>query len=284
MEVDKDSMSDKVSIEEVSDESKDSLKSKQSIIESSKSDELSDLEEEEKEDLDDTEKSSLKLASEFKKNINSTEFDKNNLEKLSSIIENKHDAKNYFNIIELLNDKLTQTNDNSNYDYLYPHLDDKFFNLKLQNKKEFKDFETIIEIKEDFEKQAHELCNKDFELANHQLFVKNFLSRFTPYNTLFLYHGLGTGKTCSAIGVAEEMRNYMKYMDITKRIIVVASPNVQENFKLQLFDENKLEYVNNNWTMNNCAGNNLLNEINLIQDNLSREKVIKIVKNLILRI
>ena len=138
-----------------------------------------------------------------------------------------------------------------------------------------------VELTKDFEKQANELCNKDFELSNHQLFVKNFLSQYTPYNTLFLYHGLGTGKTCSAIGVAEEMRNYMKYMGINKRIIIVASPNVQENFKLQLFDENQLKYVNNSWTLNNCAGYNLLKEINLLQDTIPREKVIKIVKNLI---
>ena len=43
----------------------------------------------------------------------------------------------------------------------------------------------------------------------HQNFVK-FLSFNTPYNSLFLYHGLGSGKTCSSIGVSEEMRIYMK--------------------------------------------------------------------------
>ena len=282
-DLDTDLDSDKTSIEEVSDESRDSLKSKQSIIESSKSDELSDLKEEVKqvEDLDETKKTDLKLVSEFKKNIVSTKFDPNNLEKLYSIIENKKDAKNYFNVIELLNAKSIENNTNNNNDYLYPHLDDRFFNTKLQNRQEFKDFEMKVEFQEDFEKQANNLCNKDFELANHQLFVKNFLSQYTPYNTLFLYHGLGTGKTCSAIGVSEEMRNYMKFTGSTKRIIIVASPNVQENFKLQLFDESQLKYENNNWVLNNCAGNNLLKEINLLQDKLSREKVIKIVKNLI---
>ena len=255
---------DKDSIEEYSDD--DTSLESAKFIESDKIDET---------------KSTLKLASQFKKNIASTEFDPNNLQQLYSEIETKKDAKEYLNIIELLNDKSIETNDNINYDYLYPHLDDHFFNIKLQNRKEFKDLETHVEIKEDFEKHANELCNKDFELANHQLFVRNFLSQYTPYNTLFLYHGLGTGKTCSAIGVAEEMRNYMKYMGTTKRIIIVASPNVQENFKLQLFDETQLKYINNNWTINNCAGNNLLQEVNILDDGLSREKVIKIVKNLI---
>jgi hypothetical protein len=96
-----------------------------------------------------------------------------------------------------------------------------------------------------------------------------------------LFHGLGTGKTCSAIGVAEETRKYLQYMGYNDRIIIVASPNVQENFYLQLFDESKLELHNGYWTINNCAGQNILNEINILQKNLSREKVIKIVKNII---
>ena len=69
------------------------------------------------------------------------------------------------------------------------------------------------------------------------MFVKNFLSFQTPYNALLLYHGLGTGKTCSAIGIAEEMRGFMKQIGLTQRILVVASPNVQNNFRLLLLRE-----------------------------------------------
>ena len=87
---------------------------------------------------------------------------------------------------------------------------------------------------EDIEEQAEKLCNADFDLVPHQIFVRNFLSFQTPYNSLLLYHGLGSGKTCSAISVSEEMRTYMNQLGITQRIIVVASPNVQDNFKLQL--------------------------------------------------
>lgn len=29
------------------------------------------------------------------------------------------------------------------------------------------------------------------------------MSPSTPYKSLFLFHGLGTGKTCSAIAIAE---------------------------------------------------------------------------------
>jgi hypothetical protein len=37
------------------------------------------------------------------------------------------------------------------------------------------------------------------------------------------------------------MRQYLKDVGIKQKIIVVAFPIVQDNFKLQLFDENKLK-------------------------------------------
>ena len=115
-------------------------------------------------------------------------------------------------------------------------------NIKIAEKKEFNDNKYDGKLY-DIEEQAKKLCDADFDLVPHQIFVKNFLSFQTPYNSLLLYHGLGTGKTCSAISVAEEMRTYLNQLGISQRIIVVASPNVQENFKLQLFDERKLKLV-----------------------------------------
>ena len=205
------------------------------------------------------------------------------MERLEKNLNTLTDYKYFNNAIELLNAKELNDSNDVSYKYLYPHLDDEFLNIKITNKQEFHENKLKIEIGEkfDFEKQSNEICNKDFELAPHQKFIKNFLSMNTPYNGLLLYHGLGTGKTCSAIGVAEETRKYLKFMGYNERIIIVASPNVQENFYLQLFDERKLEEKNGVWTINNCAGQNILDEINMIQKNLSRDKVIKIVKNII---
>ena len=227
------------------------------------------------------EKNNLYLASLFRENINKIDIDKSELEGLASNVNTKTDLKYYLNALELLNSKELKNPLNSNYKYLYPHHDDEFFNIKIAHNKELMENKIKVNIETDFEKQANEICNKDFELAPYQKFIKNFLSIHTPYNGLLLYHGLGTGKTCSAIGVAEETRKYLQYMGYNDRIIIVASPNVQENFYLQLFDESKLELVNGYWTINNCAGQNILNEINTLQKNLSREKVIKIVKNII---
>jgi hypothetical protein len=73
-----------------------------------------------------------------------------------------------------------------------------------------------------------------------------------------------THNTCSAIGIAEEMRAYMKQTGQTQKIMIIASPNVQDNFKNQLFNANKLvlDEKNNKWQLNTCIGNTLLKEIN----------------------
>jgi len=167
-------------------------------------------------------------------------------------------------------------------EYLYPNLNDKEFNIRIATKKEFNDTKYDGIIHESIEKQADALASVDFELQPHQAFVKNFMSSQTPYNSLLLYHGLGTGKTCSSIGVCEEMRDYMKQMGIHKRIIIVASENVQDNFKLQLFDERKLKLVDGIWNIKACIGNKLLKEINpMNMKGIPKEKVVSQIKSLI---
>ena len=170
---------------------------------------------------------------------------------------------NEYNAFLFNKEKLENVNyqDNDSYEFLYPELNDPNFNIKITKKKEFNDtkYDGIIY---DLKEQANKLCNSDFELTPHQLFVKNFLSLQTPYNCLLLYHGLGTGKTCSSIGIAEEMRHYMKQIGLIQPILIIASPNVQQNYRLQLFDERKLKLEDGLWNLNTCIGNSLLKEIN----------------------
>ena len=166
--------------------------------------------------------------------------------------------------------------------YLYPDLNDPNFNVKIASKKEFNDTKYDGDIQKNIKEYADKLSKAEFELSPHQIFVKNFLSFQTPYSSLLLFHGLGSGKTCSAIGVCEEHRDYMKQTGITKRIIIVASENVQDNFKLQLFDERKLKLVDGIWNIRACTGNKLLKEINpMNMKGFSKEKVISQIKNLI---
>ena len=167
-------------------------------------------------------------------------------------------------------------------EFLYPNLNDVNFNIKIAEKKEFNDTKYDGTIHKNIKEYADIISKADFELSPHQLFVKNFLSSQTPYNSLLLYHMLGTGKTCSAIGVCEEMRDYMKQIGITKRIMIVASENVQDNFKLQLFDERKLKLIDGNWTIKGCIGNKLLKEVNpMNMKGIPKDKIINQIKNLI---
>tara|TARA_B100001059_G_scaffold131983_1_gene132156 strand:- start:8675 stop:12505 length:3831 start_codon:yes stop_codon:yes gene_type:complete len=164
---------------------------------------------------------------------------------------------------------------------LYPTLDDPNFILKIAEKREFNNTKYDGEIYP-VESRGDELSKVPFELSSHQLFVRNFLSFQTPYNSLLLFHGLGSGKTCSSISICEEMRDYLNQLGISKRIMIIASPNVQENFRLQMFDERKLEKVQGLWNIRGCTGNKFLKEINpMSMKGLTRTRVIKQINRII---
>lgn len=63
----------------------------------------------------------------------------------------------------------------------------------------------------------------DFELMSHQKIVRDYISNFTPYRGLLLYHGLGSGKTCSSIAIAEGMKT-------SKKIIVMTPASLRMNY------------------------------------------------------
>lgn len=174
------------------------------------------------------------------------------------------------------------------YDFLYPELNDPELQLKIAQRQEFASTRYNGEIT-DVEERSDEMCNKEFSLMPNQIFVRNFLSLHTPYNALLLYHGLGSGKTCSAIGIAEEARYYQKQISKVKnnmlfngKICIVASPTVQKNFRLQLFDERKLKQTNGQWNLHTCVGESFLHEINPMNvKNQSRDKVVSTIQSII---
>jgi len=214
--------------------------------------------------------------------INNIEFtpDIQDIQNKIGVEPSDPDSKEYNQYLSNKEKLEYEDNDNS-YDFLYPQLNDPNFNTKISLRKEFNDTRFEGKLK-DIKKQAEILCKADFELLPHQMFVKNFLSLQTPYNSLLLYHGLGTGKTCSAIGIAEEMRMFMKQVGVKQKILIVASPNVQNNFRLQLFDERKLKLDGEQWNLNTCVGNSLLKEINPTNlKGISKEKITILVNSLI---
>ena len=179
--------------------------------------------------------------------------------------------------------KNTDSDIEKKYDFLYPLVGSQDFNIKISEQRQFWDTRYPEEEEHNVKAYGNFLCHeKEFELMPHQLFVRNFLSSQTPYNSLLLYHGLGTGKTCSAISVCETQREYQKQINNMKKIWVVASPNVKENFKTQLFDHRKLKKINGIWNLQACTGNSYLKEINpMSMKDLSKDLVIREVNKII---
>ena len=72
-----------------------------------------------------------------------------------------------------------------------------------------------------------ESCDKDenqpFIPMAHQKIVRDYITSYTPYRGILLFHGLGAGKTCSSIAIAEGMKN-------DKQIIVMTPASLRMNY------------------------------------------------------
>ena len=54
-------------------------------------------------------------------------------------------------------------------------------------------------------------CNNykedSFKLFTHQELITRYINLYTPYRGLLIYHGLGSGKTCSSIAIAGGLKD-----------------------------------------------------------------------------
>ena len=127
--------------------------------------------------------------------------------------------------------------------FLYPVVGDPLFSQKIYNKKEFRQYE-LPEIEdgvENLEKLMKEKCSVR-KINNTQKLLKNFISPNTPYNSLLIYHGVGVGKTCASISIAENFNKLLK--NDTRKIYILVPPSIEENFKSQIIDISKLDKSN----------------------------------------
>ena len=67
----------------------------------------------------------------------------------------------------------------------------------------------------------------EFETLTHQKVVTDYLNLYSPYRGLLIYHGLGSGKTCTSIAVAEGMKS-------EKQVIVLTPASLKSNFFSEL--------------------------------------------------
>lgn len=147
---------------------------------------------------------------------------------------------------------------------LFPDIADPLFIPKLYRKREFAELKqpSMSEMIEEAEKQEMiveekrkrgepvEPEIKDFEISPVQRFVSRFLSPATPYNSALLYHGVGVGKTCAAVTTAEAFLE--RYPN--RPVLILAPPNIQANFRREIFDIGKVKWGDGQTIPNQSSG------------------------------
>ena len=89
----------------------------------------------------------------------------------------------------------------------------------------------------------------EFNLLTHQKVVRDYLNIYTPYRGLLFYHGLGSGKTCSSIGIAEGLKS-------DKPILIMTPASLRMNYIEELKKcGDKLYRKNQHWDFINTTSN-----------------------------
>jgi hypothetical protein len=141
----------------------------------------------------------------------------------------------------------------------YPSQEDPAFLAKLLSKREF------AESLQTNWKPKYDACGEveQFEVTPVQRFVSNLMNPRTPYMSALLYHGVGVGKTCSAIQIAEAwLEEYSR-----QKVIIITPPTIREGFIRTIFDSKRLTLGESATTPNNhvgCTGNRYLELTNSV--------------------
>jgi hypothetical protein len=148
----------------------------------------------------------------------------------------------------------------------------------MNNRESFINFINALykPFKEEFQKASESLsCDRpqdaQFTLLTHQKVVRDYLNIHSPYRGLLLYHGLGSGKTCSSIAIAEGLKT-------DKQIIVMTPASLRMNYLQELKSCGDLLYkVNQYWEFvpitkdsNKSLIDTLSNVLNLSQDYIKK--------------
>ena len=95
----------------------------------------------------------------------------------------------------------------------------------LYNREFFTTFINDMLIKYNKQLTKDKSLSKDY--FNHQKLLQKYLNVYSPYRGLLLYHGLGTGKTCSSIGIAEGFKH-------TNKVVILTPASLQKNYIKEL--------------------------------------------------
>ena len=129
----------------------------------------------------------------------------------------------------------------------------------LNNREIFVNFinTLFLPYKEEIEQEGSKLTcdslkqkkSKDFSLMTHQKLVRDYMNLYTPYRGILLFHGLGAGKTCGSIAIAEGMKN-------DKKVFVLTPASLKTNYFEELKNCGDPLYKKNQyWEKINPEGN-----------------------------
>jgi len=111
-----------------------------------------------------------------------------------------------------------------------------------------------LEALESLRNEACQASKGSFSLQSQQRFLRRVLSPDSPTRNLLMVHGTGTGKTCTAIQIAEEYILRPEFQD--KKVMVISSLAVQNNFRHQIFDMTRvnLDKIGEEFAMDKKTG------------------------------
>ena len=138
-------------------------------------------------------------------------------------------------IKHLLRDEETKNKDLSNKIKKYKNNSLRYY-PRINEYKNYDIFLQELSKKKEFaihyipKKRKNSCITTIFELSPHQLFLKNYLSPNTPYNSILIFHGVGVGKTCSGVSIAENFK------DLMNKAIILAPEKIQGGWKKNIFD------------------------------------------------
>lgn len=205
-----------------------------------------------------------------KYNTNNFSFDEENMIKLEALKE-------------LVNNLNKEIDENATY----PDIEDLDLSYKLFHKKEFHQYRLKkVDFKGDIlpniEKMSKDLCDMSGKilLSNPQKLLRNYISPYTPYNGVLVYHGVGVGKTCTAISIAEGLKEVIN--GNKKKIYVLVAPSIEDNFINEILNKKLIE-KSIELAMCKCTGTSYFKDgkIEKIAKKKDSKKMAKLVRNLI---
>ena len=147
---------------------------------------------------------------------------------------------------------------------LYPDVADPQIAARLYQKREFYEARAVAASVADgtMDPCSSAAAEKVFELTPVQRLVSRFMHPLTPYMGLLLFHGVGVGKTCSAVTIAEQ---FLETSPLSK-VIVLVPQALKENFKRTVIDPSKLvwDVEAGQWQTRQCTGLSYLERLGLL--------------------